>query len=59
MDIDMPIKDGYQTTKEIIKFCNEKNIEVPLICACSAFKGDADRRKAKSSGMNYFLEKPL
>ena len=56
MDIDMPIKNGFQATKEIKSLTLDP---MPFISACSAFKGTSDKNKAKQSGMDYFLEKPL
>ncbi len=49
MDIDMPIKDGYQTSREIIEFYNSKNLKkfLPIICISSAYVGEDDKRKAK------------
>lgn len=38
MDIDMPIKNGYQTTKEILSYFEMKRIHNPTpISACSAY----------------------
>ena len=59
MDIDMPVKDGYETTTEINLFFEELHNKAPVICACSAYKGENDKKKAKKCGMLYFLEKPL
>lgn len=40
MDIDMPIKDGYQASSEIIEFYNSLKIEEkPIICISSAYVG--------------------
>lgn len=37
MDIDMPIKDGYETTEEILDFYKEINLTPPIITACTAY----------------------
>ncbi|KAL4427064.1 hypothetical protein ABPG74_021171 [Tetrahymena malaccensis] len=59
MDIDMPIKDGHQTTKEIIEFFNSYNIKIPLISACSAFVQESEKKKALQSGMQFYITKPI
>lgn len=58
MDIQMPIMDGYDATKEIRKLENEELRNVPII-AMTANAFDDDRKKALSSGMNEFLSKPI
>ncbi|KAL4466673.1 hypothetical protein ABPG72_016790 [Tetrahymena utriculariae] len=59
MDIDMPIKDGHQTTQEIIEFYNSHNIKIPLISACSAFVQESEKKKAIESGMQFYITKPI
>jgi len=60
MDIQMPVMDGYQATKHIRSYFedkpNKKNI--PII-ALSAAVTKAERNKAKHIGMNYFIPKPF
>lgn len=40
MDIDMPIKNGFEATEDILSYCYNNNLPPPLICACSALIGD-------------------
>ena len=57
----MPIKNGYEATRDIIKFYERmrKPELLPIISACSAYKGEADKTKASKCGMDFFLEKPI
>ena len=40
MDLDMPVKDGFLTTKEILSLYKQNNIIPPNIIACTAFVGE-------------------
>lgn len=42
MDIDMPLKNGIETTKEIIQFFKSIEVIPCIISACSAFVGEID-----------------
>ncbi|MCB9225136.1 MAG: response regulator [Crocinitomicaceae bacterium] len=53
MDIQMPIMDGYEATKEIRKFSN-----VPII-AMSAHVLEEEQQKCIDAGMNGFIPKPF
>ncbi|MDR3549357.1 MAG: response regulator [Candidatus Pacebacteria bacterium] len=56
MDIDMPVMDGIEATREIRKLqCGPK----PYICALTAFASEQMRRRAFEAGMDQFLSKPL
>lgn len=59
MDIEMPIKDGYQTTKEIRHFEKVNNIDPCRIVAVSAHPMKESRAKALIAGMDGFLNKPI
>jgi signal transduction histidine kinase/CheY-like chemotaxis protein len=59
MDIEMPIKDGYQTTADIRKFEQERNLKACEIVAVSAHSMKESRDKVLTSGMNDFLSKPI
>lgn len=59
MDIEMPIKDGYSTSKEIRQFEETSNIPPCCIIAVSAHSMKESRNKAFASGMNGFLSKPI
>lgn len=53
MDINMPVKDGIETTKEIRKFNNE----VPIV-ALTAIEIEEMRNRIEASGMNDIIIKP-
>lgn len=57
MDVQMPNMDGYTATK-MIRNLNSPKSHIPII-AMTANAYDEDRRKARKSGMNGFLAKPL
>ncbi|TJY34669.1 ATP-binding protein [Pontimicrobium aquaticum] len=54
MDVGLPLLDGYSATKEIRKF----NKEV-IIIAQTAFCFSGDKLKAKESGCNDYIPKPI
>ena len=54
MDIQMPVLDGYEATKQI----RSKNINIPII-ALTANAMKEDEEKAKEIGMNKHLAKPI
>jgi len=56
MDIQMPIMDGYQATREIRKLKNY--IDTPII-AMTANAMDSDKAKCKDAGMNDHIAKPI
>jgi two-component system, cell cycle response regulator DivK len=53
MDIQMPVMDGFDATKEIRKI----NTEIPII-AQTSFNINGIKRKAINAGCNEFLTKP-
>lgn len=58
MDVQMPILDGYETTRKIRKLTDNKKSIVPIIAlTANAIKGDIDRCMA--SGMNDYISKPF
>ena len=59
MDIEMPVKDGYQTTDDIRNYERENNLEPCKIVAVSAHSMKESRGKALISGMDDFLSKPI
>lgn len=54
MDINMPIKDGYEATKEIRKY----SAKVPII-AVTAFAYVSDEQKVMESGFDAYMPKPI
>lgn len=59
MDIEMPIKDGYETTQDIRAFEKDNNLDPSHIVAVSAHPMKESRGKALISGMDDFLSKPI
>lgn len=58
MDIQMPNMDGYNATRSIRAFVDEKKASIPILAmTANAFKEDRD--KATASGMNGHIAKPL
>ncbi|GAA4231057.1 hypothetical protein GCM10022291_02640 [Postechiella marina] len=58
MDIYMPEMDGYEATERIKSSSKYKAHNVPIIAvSASAFEKDIER--AKASGVDYFLSKPI
>ena len=59
MDCQMPILDGYQTTKKIRSGTVEKiNCDIPIV-AMTANAMAGDKEKCLDSGMNDYLPKPV
>lgn len=59
MDIEMPVKDGYQASSEIRQYEQVNDIEPSRIVAVSAHSMKESRGKALISGMDDFLSKPI
>lgn len=58
MDMQMPVMDGCTATKEI-RSMDREDAKSVTIFACTANNFNEDREKAKESGMNDFLSKPI
>lgn len=58
MDIQMPVMDGYQASKEIRSLENKDLAEIPII-ALTANAFDEDKKEALANGMNAHIAKPL
>lgn len=58
MDIQMPVMDGYEATRQIRTLKDESLANIPIY-ALTANAFEEDRQKALESGMNGFLSKPI
>ena len=58
MDIQMPIMDGYEATRQIRKSENPEIAKIPII-AITANAFEEDRQKALEAGMNEHVSKPI
>ena len=56
MDIQMPVMNGYDTTKAIIQRYKQQR---PIIVAMTANTFDTDKEKCFSVGMDDFVSKPI
>ena len=58
MDIQMPIMDGYEATRQIRAIEDTARASVPIV-AMTANAFDEDRQKAMEAGMNGHVAKPI
>lgn len=58
MDIQMPVLDGYQTTRVIREFEDKEKASIPII-AMTANAFEEDRKAALRAGMNDHVAKPI
>lgn len=58
MDIQMPIMDGYEATRQIRKLENPETANIPIV-AMTANAFEEDRQKALEVGMNEHVSKPI
>lgn len=58
MDVQMPIMDGYEATRQIRNFDDPAKANIPIV-AITANAFDEDRRLAIEAGMNDHLTKPI
>ena len=58
MDLQMPVMDGYETTKIIRKFSDEKVASIPIV-ALTADAFPEEKSKAFGCGVNAYLVKPV
>jgi len=58
MDIQMPVMDGYQASREIRSLEDKDLAEIPII-ALTANALDRDKKEALSNGMNAHIAKPI
>ena len=59
MDVQMPVKDGYEATREIRKLENQADVRNLPIIAMTANAFEEDRREALRCGMNGHITKPI
>ncbi|KAM3147332.1 hypothetical protein pb186bvf_000583 [Paramecium bursaria] len=59
MDYSMPIMDGVETTKNIIKMIENKEIPQIHVIGLTAFTSNTDVQKCLDAGMSDVLSKPL
>ncbi len=58
MDVQMPVMNGYEATKEIRSLENRELASIPII-AMTANAFEEDRQEALQSGMNGHIAKPI
>jgi|GEM_PF-1362880 len=59
MDVEMPIKDGLQATREIRDYEQQHGLAATPIVALTAHALKGDREKCLKAGMSDYLTKPL
>lgn len=58
MDIQMPLMNGYEATKQIRRFAKPDVANIPII-AMTANAFEEDREQAFKAGMNGYIAKPI
>ena len=58
MDIQMPVMDGLEATKQIRSCADHKKAQIPII-AMTANAFEEDKQEALAAGMNGFISKPI
>ncbi|GAB1317949.1 hypothetical protein MFIFM68171_08159 [Madurella fahalii] len=59
MDINMPVMDGFEATREIRRLETEAGTSRCKVVALTGLSSDMDRDKASASGFDLFLTKPV
>ena len=59
MDMQMPVMDGVEATKQIIEFIDGKNLKKFPIIGVSSSNNDDDREKFLLAGISEFVAKPV
>ena len=55
----MPVLDGFEATRLIRQYLNERCIQQPLIVAVTAYNTQGFEEKCYESGMDKFMTKPI
>lgn len=58
MDVQMPVMNGYEATKQIRALDNRQLAEIPIL-AMTANAFEEDKQTALDSGMNGHIAKPI
>lgn len=58
MDVQMPVMDGYEATREIRNLENKELASIPII-AMTANAFEEDKKEALRAGMNNHIAKPI
>ena len=58
MDIQMPLMDGYEATRQIRNISDKRKASIPIV-AMTANAFEEDRQKALEAGMNGHIAKPI
>jgi CheY-like chemotaxis protein len=59
MDVNMPGKDGYETTQEIRTLLQDELIPQSIIVCISGNAGQEQKEAAFNNGMNHCMTKPV
>jgi PAS domain S-box-containing protein len=59
MDIQMPVMDGLETTRQIRQYEKDQNKHPAFIVALTANALESDRKKTREAGMDGFIAKPF
>ena len=58
MDVQMPVMNGYEATKEIRRLENKELANIPIL-AMTANAFEEDKKEALKCGMNGHIAKPI
>jgi CheY-like chemotaxis protein len=59
MDCQMPVMDGFESTKLIREYEKENKMNACPIIALTANSSEDDKNQCFEAGMNYFMSKPI